>query len=191
MPDGFKHSQLSDKGQRTDEGYAVAETRMIQPARIEEGEFWVPRYRRKGWILQHWLPPSVWGTKAKWESEKARDGRTRLLAAFPNRGDYMMMAGYWNTIDQAGDLHAAIRVYNLQQRKNPANWDNYLRSLTSFEELERQQSADAYAEELSAQHRLGIEGILRTVSSSAQEFRNIVSKHSAGGVQLGGSEKWG
>lgn len=163
----------------------------FQPDRIEEGEFWVPRYRVEGWILQRWFPAHIWGSKAKWESEKARDGRTRLLAAFPQAGDYMMMAGTWPSIALAGDLRAAIRCYNLQQRNNPVNWPNHLEAMTRFEEIERQKASDVYAEEMSAMHRESLAGVLRSTSSAAQEFRNVVSKHTANNVNLGASEKWG
>lgn len=160
--------------------------------RIEEGEFWVPRYKVDGWILQRWFPASSWGLREKWESEKARDGRTRLLAAFPLRGDYMMMpCGPWNSITDAGDLKGAIRCYNVQQRRNPANWENYMAAQFAHEEHERQEMAEAYAEEIAAQHRITLGSVLRSASESAQKFRNVVSKHTAGGVNLGASEKWG
>lgn len=159
--------------------------------RTEEGEFWVPRYRSDGWVLERWFPAHVWGTKDKWEGEKARDGRARLLAGYPQRGDYMMMAGPWPTIAAAGDLKAAIRCYNVQQRSNPANWANQIEAMARFEELYRQQAADNYAEEIAAQHREALAGVLRSASSAAQEFRNVVSQHTAGGVNLGASEKWG
>ncbi len=169
----------------------IKETRLIEPDRIEVGEHWIPRYKFKGWVLQRWFPASVWGSRENWEGQRARDERTRLLAAYPSRGDYLMMAGPWPTILQAGDLKGAIRVYNLQQRSNPDNWANHLQAMTTFEKMERQQAADAYAEELAAQHRLGVGSVLRSVSSSAQKFRNIVAKHTAGGINLGASEQWG
>ena len=164
----------------------------LVPDRIEEGEFWVPRYRVKGWILQRWFPASMWGTKDRWESEKAKDGRRRLLAAWPQRGDYMMMpCGPWKSWQDAGDLRAAIRTYNIQQRRNPVNWQNHLMAMTAFEEQERQEAADLYAEEIAAMHREGFASTLRTVSESAQQFRNVLARHTAGGVNLGASEKWG
>jgi hypothetical protein len=161
------------------------------PDRIEEGEFWAPRYRSEGWILQRWFPAHVWGTREKWEGEKAKDGRTRLLASYPQRGDYMMMAGPWPSIALAGDLTSAIRCYNVQQRNNPVNWPNHIEAMAKAEELERQQAADAYADEIAAQHREALAGVLRSTSSAAQEFRNVVAEHTAGGVNLGASEKWG
>jgi hypothetical protein len=177
-----KREALGDDSRPTD----------LQPDRIEDGEHWIPRFKFNGWILQRWFPASVWGTREDWEGQRATDGRTKLLAAYPQRGDYMMMpCGPWRSIAEAGDLKGAIRCYNVQQRRNPVNWPNYLQSLTAFEGLERQAAADAYAEEIATQHRLGVEHILRSVSPAAQEFRNIVSKHSAGGVNLGASEKWG
>ena len=164
----------------------------LVPDRIEEGEFWVPRYKVKGWILQRWFPASVWGTRAVWEGERARDGRTRLLAAFPQRGDYMMMpCGPFPTIEAAGDLKAAIRCYNVQQRRNAVNWANHIQAMAAFEEQERQQLAEDYAAEMAAQHREGMSEVLRTVSEAAQGFRNVVAGATAGGVNLGASEKWG
>lgn len=164
----------------------------VVPDRIEEGEFWVPRYDLAGWILQRWYPAFVWGSREKWEGEKSRDGRTRLMASYPQHGDYMMMpCGPWKSIAEAGDLKAAIRCYNVQQRRNPANWDNHMKGMLAFEEQARQKKVDDYAEEIAAQHRLVLAGTLRTVSKSAQEFRNVVAKHTAGGVNLGASDKWG
>ena len=164
----------------------------VTPDRIEEGEHWIPRYKMRGWILQRWFPSSVWGTRDRWEGEKATDGRTRLLAAYPQRGAYMMMpCGPWKTIAEVGDLKGAIRSYNVQQRNNPVNWDNFMLSMAAFEAQERQEAADAYADEIAAQHRLGVGSILRSVSTSAQEWRNHVSEHTAAGVNLGASEKWG
>ena len=64
-------------------------------------------------------------------------------------------------------------------------------SMAAFEAQERQEAADAYADEIAAQHRLGVGSILRSVSTSAQEWRSHVSEHTAGGVHLGASEKWG
>lgn len=163
----------------------------FEPDRIFEGEHWIPRYRVEGWILERWFPAATWGARDRWESEKARDGKTRLLAGYPNRGAYLLMAGPWRSIVEAGDLKSAIRFYNLQRKKNPVNWGNHLQAMAKFEEIERQQAADAHAEEIAAQHRLGMAGVLRSSSSAAQEFRNIVSKHTAAGVQLGSAEKWG
>jgi hypothetical protein len=160
--------------------------------RTEEGEFWVPRYRVKGWILQRWFPPSIWGARQNWEQEKASDGRTRLLAAWPQRGDYIMMpCGPWRTIIEAGDLKAAIRCYNVQQRRNPVSWQNHLQAMAVMEEQERQEAADRYADELTAQHRLGPGAVLRSVSEAAQKVRNAIAVGVAGGVNLGASEKWG
>lgn len=164
----------------------------VAPQRIEAGEFWIPRYSVEGWILQRWFPPSVWGTREKWEGEKAKDDRTPLLAAYPRRGDYMMMpCGPWPSILAAGDLKAAIRCYNEQQRRNPVNWENHMQAMLAFEQQARQKKVDDYADEMAARHRLVLAGTLRTVSETAQKFRNVVSKHTAGGVNLGASEKWG
>jgi len=163
----------------------------IVPERIEEGEFWVPRYQVKGWILQRWYPAACWGTREKWESEKAQDERTRLLAAYPQRGDYMMMpCGPWRTIAEIGDLHGAIRCYNAQQAANPVNWQNHMLAWMALDAEDRQRKADDFADELESQYRIGVSGVLRTVSPAAQEFRNLLAAQ-AGGINFGAAEKWG
>lgn len=164
----------------------------IVPNRIEEGEFWVPAHDgAQGWLLRRWLPASAWGTKEQWESERAPDERTRLLAAYPQSADYMPMPGcQWLEIPPIDILYGAIRNYNLQQRSNPVNWENHIQLMAAREQEKRQQAADAYAEELEAQYRLGIEGMVRTVSRSAQKVRNVMA-HEVAGVNLGASEKWG
>jgi hypothetical protein len=163
----------------------------VVPDRTEVGEFWVPRYRAKGWILQRWFPASVWGSRQNWESERAQDGRTRLLAAYPNRGDYMMMpCGPWKSIAAAGDIKAAIRCYNAQQRANPVNWVNAQQAMVAWEKQRNDEQVEAFEQELEAQHRLGISSVLRSVSTNAQRVRNLVAE-TVGNVHLGASEKYG
>ncbi len=164
----------------------------IEPDRIEDGEFWIPRYRIEGWILQRWYPPMMWGSRQQWESEKARDGRRRLLAAYPQAGDYMMVpVGPWKTLGEVGDLKAAIRAYNMAQRRNPANWANYEAAQLAFEESERQASVDAYATEMAAQFREGAAGVLRTASETAQRFRGRIAGMIGTDQNLGAGDKWG
>lgn len=178
---------------KTDDPHAAA---TFEPDRVLDGEHWLPRYRYDGWILERWFPASTWGTRQQWESEKTRDGRTRLLAAYPAQGGYMKMAPNfaecpaWPSLAMAGDLKAAIRCYNVMRRNNPVNWPNELERMAKMEELERQNRADAYAEELSALYRESMDGILHSASLAAQAFRNVVAKHAAHGVNLGASEKW-
>lgn len=164
----------------------------IVPYRIEEGEFWMPRYKFTGWILQRWFPAMTWGTREKWEGERAQDGRTRLFAAYPQRGDYMMMpGGPWKTIAEAGDLRAQIRCYNAQQRANPVNWENSMLAYAALDAQQRQEEAETFAEELESQYREGYSGILRTASKSAQQVRDVIAAQTAGGINFGASEKWG
>jgi hypothetical protein len=185
-------AHLMENAVQQEDGFGVNSPENLVPDRIAEGEFWFPRYHIQGWILERWFPASVWGTREKWEGEKAQDERTRLLAAYPQDGDYMMMpCGPWRSIAEAGDIKAAIRGYNVQQRQNPHNWQNWAEAVASFEESYRQELADQFADELEARHRLGISSILRTASPAAQEFRNLVAEKTAGGINFGASEKWG
>ncbi len=163
----------------------------IVPDRIEEGDFWVPRYRQQGWILQRWFPASTWGTRAQWEGERAKDGRTQLLAAYPQCGDYMVMpCGPWRTLSEVPDLRAAIRSYTFQQESNPVNWDNHTKAMVAMEAYERQAEAEAFAEELEVQYRMAVSPVLRSSSKAAQRVRNQIAE-SVGGVNLGSAEKWG
>lgn len=163
----------------------------IVPDRIEDGEHWVPRFHAKGWILQRWYPASAWGTREAWEGQKSKDGRTRLLAAFPQRGDYMNMpCGPWRTLAEVPDLRTAIRSYNLQQSLNPVNWDNHTLAMAAAEAQERQVAADEFAEELESQYRIGFSGILRSASCAAQKVRNRIAE-GVGGMNLGAANKWG
>lgn len=163
----------------------------VVPSRIEEGEFWIPHYQIDGWILERWFPASAWGVKEQWEGERAPDGRTRLLAAYPNLGDYMMMYGPWKSISAAGDLKLYLRTYAAQRRANPVNWDNSVATYLALDAKYRQEQADEYAEELEAQYRMGISGALKTVSSTSQKLRNAMSEYSLGGINLGAADKWG
>jgi hypothetical protein len=161
------------------------------PDRIIDGEHWIPRFHVKGWILQHWYPASHWGSRLFWEGQKARDGRTRLLAAYPQRGDYLVMpCGPWRTLAEVPDLRAAIRSYNFQQRSNPVNWQNDILAMTAMEAFERNAAAEAFAEELEVSYRMGFSSVLKSVSASAQRVRNRLAE-SVGGVNLGASSKWG
>ena len=163
----------------------------IVPDRISEGEHWIPKYKFTGWILQRWYPGSHWGTRQNWEGERAQDGRTRLLAAFPQHGDYMMMpCGPWRSIAEVGDLHAAIRCYNAQQRANPVNWENHIQAWVALDGIKRQEDADAFALESEAVVRMSVSSVMRTVSGAAQGVRNQVAK-GVGGVNLGAAELWG
>jgi hypothetical protein len=172
--------------------FTVAGNAVIEPDRIEEGSFWIPTYSNtSGWILRRWLPASSWGSRDQWEGERAQDGRTRLLAAYPQHGDYMAMPGCeWSVIPPLDLLFTCIRSYNIQQRANPVNWPNYIQAIGTVEQLRRQQAADTYAEELEAQYREGFSATFRSASSSAQIVRNIMARE-VGGVNLGAADKWG
>jgi hypothetical protein len=163
----------------------------VVPDRIEHGEHWVPRFGVKGWILLHWYPASAWGSRAEWEGQKDKDGRTRLLAAFPQRGDYMVMScGPWRTLNEVPDVKALIRHYNFQQIANPVNWENDTKAMIAMEKAEREAQAEQLAQELEAQYRIGVTSVLTSVSSAAQRVRNAVSQ-SVGGVQLDAAARWG
>ena len=59
----------------------------MAPELIEEGEFWIPRYSGKGWILERWFPTSTWGDQETWNNTYAEDGFTRMMGRFPRHGE--------------------------------------------------------------------------------------------------------
>ncbi len=154
------------------------------PERVEEGVFWIRRYRFDGWILERWFPGGTWGTEADWEMQRGgADGRTRMRAAWPRHGDYFMLAGPWPTIEAAGDLKAAIRQYNRQETLKPRDFAAYLRSELMLEMLERDREAQDAERMAACAVREEVSPMLGSISLSAQRARNQVA------VAIGG-EDW-
>jgi hypothetical protein len=66
----------------------------VRPLREVDEMRWIPRYPHlSGWILQHWDPPSAYGSKEEWEKHTVK-GRPDLLLLgnFPSKGDYEISA---------------------------------------------------------------------------------------------------
>lgn len=90
-------------------------TRQIAPDAIRCGVFWVPLYEVKGWILERWFPPEVYGDRQQWESALSQDNETPMMGPFPEHGGYFMLTGGgpWGEVPPLEQVRAAI-----------AQWEN-------------------------------------------------------------------
>lgn len=174
--------------------YTIENAENIRPTRISGGRMLLPRYRdidSESWILQKWFPPKLWGTAAEWRLHRTEDKDTPLLVQeFPENGDYFMMAGPWRTIDEAGDLHAAIHIYLLREAKKPRDAENHVRYLMAREHSERERRLEQLAREIDrAETELAI--TLKSVSADAQKVRDRIAAEAGIEGHLGASEAWG
>ena len=156
-----------------------------KPDKVEEGVFWLPRYKFSGWILERWFPASTWGSEMVYEQQRSgADNRTRMLAQFPRHGDYFMIpgAGPWPTIEAAGDIKAAIREYIRAEREKPNDWNAYLRGELALEMVERERLAAEYEERMAAVSRGQVSPVLGSISRAAQSVRNKIA------IEIGGDD---
>lgn len=165
--------------------------RVVAPERVEEGSFWVQRYKCKGWILQKWFPPTAWGSREDWEREKSEDGITRLRAKYPENGDYFMMAGPWRAIEDAGDLITEIQRCNRAQMKNPVSWDRYFADELRKDKQEREEEIRQYETTLEIYRKTQLLPVLKSASQAAQRVRNQIQASMGSSMHLGASEMWG
>lgn len=165
--------------------------RLVEPERVREGEFWVPRYKSKGWILQRWFPPQTWGTKEFWEREKSEDGITRLRGKFPEHGDYFLMAGPWDSIEQAGDLRKPIQMLMREWNNQPTNYERYFRELLRQDHEEQQNAIERYETTLEIYRKTEVLPILKGTSQAAQRVRNQLQQSMGSTAHLGACETWG
>lgn len=145
--------------------------------RIEEGVFWVPRYRFDGWILERWFPGPIWGTEEDWSTNTAgADGQTRMMPAWPRHGDYYMLAGPWRTIEAAGDLKVAIRENMRSMAARPKDWEGFLRQQMAEERLEREHEVEEFERAALAASRGEAMPLLGSLSAAAQRVRNGIAE---------------
>lgn len=181
-------------GVRGADGEVLEEGATIRPDRIGGGIMLLPRYRGvpgHQWILQKWFPPSTWGNAVDWRANRAEDPDTPLFVQeFPANGDYFMMAGPWDTPEEAGDLRAALRTYLRALETRPKDGDNYIRQMMAEEVHERQERLEWLEREI---ERAQVEHaqMLQTVGSAAQRVRNLLADQAGVKGHLGASEAWG
>ena len=162
----------------------------VQAEHVEEGTFWVPRYSFQGWILERWLPPTSWGSRAAWEQTRTDDGTSRLLGPYPENGDYWMLAGPWSSIDEAGDLRAAIRDVNRATTQNPVNWELHVRTQLALEKAQREDRIRDFETQLEAHRKAELLPTLQSTSKAAQRVRNAALQMVGKREHAGASAAW-
>jgi hypothetical protein len=173
---------------------SIEDAASIRPDRIGGGVMLLPRYRdidAQAWILQKWFPPSTWGTAIQWREHRAEDPDTPLFVQeFPHGGDYFMMAGPWRSIEEAGDLRAALRTYLRAMEARPKDGENYVRQMMAEEVNERAERLEKLEREI---YRAEVEHmeVLKSVGADAQKIRNLLADQAGVKGHLGASEAWG
>ena len=163
----------------------------VQAERVEEGAFWIPRYKLPGWVLQRWFPPQTWGTRAEWESHRAEDGVTRLRGKYPENGDYFTMAGPWDSIDAAGDLRAAVQIAVRFHAQSPTNFERYFRDELRKEKQERAEAIERYETTLEIYRKTDLLPVLKGTSRFAQKVRTEIQTRLGNAAHVGACEVWG
>ena len=164
------------------------------PARIEGGRFLLPRYRdiaAHRWILQKWFPPWIWGSAADWKAHRAEDGNTPLFSQeFPAAGDYYMLAGPWETVDEAGDLRRPILEFMRRERLKSRNLETMVAAMMAEETEEHRQKLEWLEREI-MRAELAMDPIWKSTGLAAQQVRNAAS--AAMGIEghFGAGEAWG
>lgn len=166
----------------------------IKPERIQGGRFMLPRYPqvdRAAWILQRWFGPWVWGTATEWTGHRTREGDARMMVQeFPAGGDYFMVVGPWNSIEEAGDLAGAINLYWRRELSKPKDVEAHIRQMMAEEVADRQDRLERLEREMNA-HSVAMETIWKSTSAGAQQVRELMAAGAGIEGHLGASEDWG
>jgi hypothetical protein len=140
------------------EAIASAAVSEQQPVRIVKEMRWIRRFpNMNGWMLMHWDPPHMYGSRMWWESHRVKGAPDLIvLGPFPEQGGYEQTAE-WGTIEEDGvkinspvlqelpslsQLELAVEgreyVRNNQQESAAVEW----RHLTRLNEFRAQQEAE-------------------------------------------------
>ncbi len=174
--------------------FSIEEVASIRPDSITGGVMLLPRYRDippHQWILQKWFAPSIWGGAADWRMARGEEADTPLFVQeFPANGDYFMLAGPWNSIEEAGDLRAAICVYLRSILSRPKDGQNYVRQMMA-EEMHGREERVARLEKEIFRAEVANRQMLTSISSDAQRMRNAIAEQAGVTAHLSASEAWG
>ena len=166
----------------------------VRPERIQGGEFLSPRYRDIAptwWILQKWFPPRVWGTVEQWREHRSQEDGMRLFAqAFPESGDYLMLAGPWASPEEAGDLRAPIRQYLRVQLSSPKSLEAMVAEEMAEEVRERERQFEELARQIT-QAEVELAETWKSKSLDAQRVREQMAARAGVTGHFGASEAWG
>lgn len=170
-------------------GYVYRQVPIEQhPESVTYGVLEVPKYPVRGWVLERWFPPHVFGSKDDWMSAKAVDGLTPLFGEFPSRGDYFMVVGPLDELPELSDIENAIAMWEKQMSLRPTNTQAWFER-----ELKEQRDAEeaAYEKmvaELTQYAKSEITPIFNTISTGAQAVRNEVQKSLGNQSHLGAGQ---
>ncbi len=146
----------------------------VSPKSVKQGILEVPKYPARGWILERWWPPSMFGSKEVWERQKAQDGLTPLMGPFPSEGDYWLHGGPWQQIPHLGDMLNAIAMWEKEISERPADFEAYLNQKIRDHQHAEEKAYERLVEQLEKYCKSEIGPIFKSTSLEAQHVRNEV-----------------
>lgn len=140
------------------EAIASAAVSEQQPVRVVKEMRWIRRYPNMfGWMLMHWDPPHMYGSRIWWEMHRVKGASDlMILGPFPETGGYEQTAE-WGVIEEDGlkignavlqelpsleQLEMAISGREYQRNNQSESVAVEWRHLTRLNELRAQQEAE-------------------------------------------------
>lgn len=148
----------------------------LKPKSVKHGYMEVPKYPVTGWIVERWFPPSKYGPRDVWESQKGQDGVTPLLGPYPHEGDYFMLLGPWDKLPAISDLQCAIAQHLHAERNRPASYETMVANLVREAKDQEEREYQKYIANLEQFRKSEILPVLRSTSLSAQRVRQQVQQ---------------
>jgi hypothetical protein len=143
--------------------------------RVTTGFMEVPKYPQKGWIIERWFPPHLFGTERDWAAQKSEDG-SRMMGPFPKQGDYFMLSGPFEKMPGWGDIENSIRHWECEQRLRPADLAGAIQQQMRDEEADRQRRLQAFEDELEQMRKSELLPMLKSTSLAAQRYRQELNR---------------
>lgn len=143
--------------------------------RVTAGFMEVPKYPHKGWILERWFPPHIYGAERDWEAHKSEDG-SPMMGPFPKQGGYFMIAGPFEKMPDWGDIENSIRHWECQERLRPNDLAAAMKQQVKDEEDDRQKRLQKFEDELEAMRKSELLPVLKSTSLDAQRYRQELNR---------------
>jgi hypothetical protein len=152
--------------------------------RITSGYMEVPKYPHRGWIMERWMPPHLYGSKEEWSAHKSEDG-TPMMGPFPEQGGYFMINGPFVKMPDWSDMENAMKHYECEQRLKPSNFAAALKQAIKDEKDELEARQRKMEEEIEKMRQSELVPMLKSTSLSAQRFRQHLNAMVGDRGQLG------
>lgn len=153
----------------------------VEPESFESGEFCVPRYMEKGWILERWFPASTWGSQSDWEGQTSEDGETAIMGQYPRQGDYYQISVDGAPFAELPPLDlwkTEISRFLREMAHQPTDPAQHLSNHLYLERQREQVRREAYLEEVNHIHRSVVDPTLATIGRTAQSIRDgLMAEH--------------